>query len=230
MSAPLAIALDHSGPGLGVAVAEADSGRLLLAEVVPGGGREAAAVLPRLNALLATHGCEFRHCRDWTVGTGPGGLTGLRAMAAWVAGLTLGQDGVRVRGIPSALVLAVAAARPDTTEVTTLYPQRDGPPVSFRAVRQARGWRLDGPATAADAPGSRSRCLTALAIHREALSGWFPEGDGAIAFQEAVPPAWLLQEDLGEWRRETLFEIIYLRPAALLPAGISAAGNLPGSR
>jgi tRNA threonylcarbamoyl adenosine modification protein YeaZ len=216
--APLAIALDHSGPELAVACADA-AGTLLCHDVLPGGGRDAAAMLPRLVELLGSHGCELRTIHDWTVGTGPGGFTGLRALAAFVAGLTSGRNDVRVRGIPSALALA-ATASPDGLATAVLYPQRNGGVIVCHARHDGENWRLDGdPVTVAD-PAELHRRLprtrwTALTSHRPALAGWADDGNAEVVFQESIPVQQLLRLNPGDWRHATLFDIVYLHPAAV---------------
>jgi len=227
MTPPTAIALDHSADGLAVACAEADGGAIRFRETLPGGGREAAALLPRLVALLDGHGCELRHIRDWTVGTGPGGFTALRALAAFVAGLTADRPGIRARGIPSDLALA-AAASPDGADVAILHPQRDGSAFVTRATCQQGHWRLaDDPAQASDADHLRRRWpnlrrWTALASHRAALAAWQPAPDIATLFQDAVPVERLLRLNPDAWRRDSLSDIVYLRPAAVAKTGNQA--------
>jgi len=216
-----AIALDHSGNDLVVAWRTAADQEPATASL-PGGGRAAAATIVRLVETLTTHGCELREFCDWTVGTGPGGFTGLRTLAAFVAGITAGREGIRARGVPSALALAAAAARADDDEAALLYPGRDGGAFLYRARRVgAADWILvDSPVWIE--PGGQTRFPVRVAMleaHRLALSEWLQHASGKFApqFFSAVPADWLLRLNPGDWRRDSLFAVEYPMPAAVAP-------------
>lgn len=100
-------ALDLAGNLAAFALAD-EAGTILVDETRPMRGREAAALAPWLNELLAAQNLTVRDVTRWTVGSGPGSFTGMRLASALVKGWVYGRNDVRTRCVPTALIAAAA--------------------------------------------------------------------------------------------------------------------------
>ena len=139
-------ALDTS---LGFAFAVADGKDLLLSERLDGAGRDCDRQLaPWIQRLLAAHGLALRDIRRWSVGIGPGSFAGLRCGIAFAKGVATATC-AQLRGVPSSLAIAHAAALTDDLSAMVLHDGRCGQVIPVRLVRESPGapdWRLaDSP-------------------------------------------------------------------------------------
>ena len=60
---------------------------------------------------LAKNSIGIDSIRNWTISTGPGGFSVLRVISSLVAGITFNKPDVRVRGLPGSFAIASAVSR-----------------------------------------------------------------------------------------------------------------------
>ena len=101
-------ALGFSWNEASIALADRQN-RLLFSNAIMLNGHDASMLPEELKRAAEQAGCSLDGIAEWSVGTGPGGFTGLRVASAFVCGLAYGRPGVRVRGVPSAAGLIRSA-------------------------------------------------------------------------------------------------------------------------
>lgn len=114
-------ALDTS---LAAAFAIAEDGRILADTNLETSGRDSDRLLvPWLRDTVAGLGLSLGDIGQWTVGTGPGSFSGIRAGIAWVLGVRA-ATGAELRGVPSSLALARALAADPGARIAVLHDAR----------------------------------------------------------------------------------------------------------
>ncbi len=99
-------ALDLSGAEALFAVTD-ENYSIIINEKRPLSGRTSSQLTPWLVELLKTQNISFKMIKKWTIGSGPGGFTGLRLVASFISGLTFNTD-CKTRCVPSAVGIAAA--------------------------------------------------------------------------------------------------------------------------
>ena len=99
-------ALDFSWNEASLALAD-ETNQVLASETFLLSGHDASTLPDRLGKAVRSLNRDLSSVAEWTVGTGPGGFTGLRVASALVIGLAYGAPETRVRGMSSAVGLAV---------------------------------------------------------------------------------------------------------------------------
>lgn len=217
----------------GAAVAVVGGGRLLFAGRLPLAGRESDGELARwLEGEFNRAGIRFRDVAAWTVGTGPGSFSGLRAGISLVGGLAAAA-GAPVCGVPSSLALARAAvaaagcgadATPD--DVCVLHDARQRQLIVSIFRFEAGLWRELQPArvmTPEQAASAAADCWLAVTCHvdriRPLLSAPLLQKLDARAGVEAEwlldAPGWPVPAD--DAARAASCQPIYVRPAVFVP-------------
>ena len=130
-------AIDLSGKFAGFALAEADSGKILLSEHKAMHGRSSSGLSEWMLELIAEFNVSPAGINRWTVGSGPGSFTGMRLAAALVLGMTLGQSDVKSRCVPGAIALGRANEAVEGEKVATVFDGRNKEILLFELMKQA---------------------------------------------------------------------------------------------
>lgn len=207
-------ALDLAGNLAAFALTD-DAGTILVDETRPMRGREAAALAPWLNGLLAARDLSVRDVTRWTVGSGPGSFTGMRLASALVKGWVYGRSGVRTRCVPTALIAAAACS---AEKACVLLDGRNHEMLVFGVKRSGEGYLPDGrtevwnAAQAAEhLPEAGYAEYAVFSGEEAAVRALLPAGGGSLtvcARYSAVP---LLRATLPF--DDDLDKLVYIRPA-----------------
>ena len=216
-------ALDTSA---GAALAVRVGGRIVLDAGIAMSGRESDAKLAHwVGAQLQSVGLKPAEIAGWTVGTGPGSFSGLRAGISMVMGICT-ASATTLRGIPSSLALARGAAGvAESATVGVLHDARQGQLILSSFQLHGGVWRelqiptvLDPPHVAEAA--KNADILTWITNPRvEALlpAGLFARLVPQPAVKAALllgVPGWGFPED--EAVREASCQPVYVRPAVFV--------------
>jgi len=221
----LAAAVDLSTDEGAFAVAEPTGRKVLFARYQAMPGRAAAGLLPWLIETLAEHRLTLADIGEWTVGTGPGSFTGLRLAAALVLGFGFGGGRTRIRGLPSALGLALEAGFPAVGEVAVVYGGWRGEIIilTFTANQDQSGpgWTMDRKICVGTEleklDATRLPILLALEVQREPLTRAVSAAlSGKIRFFPRLPIKNLLFADYSNWARGTVANPEYIRPGVYI--------------
>ena len=217
----------------GVALAVRRDGRLPVRAAEALSGRDSDSRLALwIEERLAAAGLTLADIGRWTVGTGPGSFSGLRAGIAFIQGVAA-AGGAPLRGLPSSLALArdawaAAAAGGDAAgEVAVLHDARQRQ-VLVSVWRHAAGgaWSEAQPARVAE-PAEAARvvaaCRLAVTGHLERLAALLPaETVAKLLAREQVAAEFLLDVPGQPWPAadEAAAEScqpVYVRPAVFVP-------------
>ncbi len=99
-------ALDLSGTEALFAVTD-ENYSIIINEKKSLSGRTSSQLTPWLVKLLEINNISLKKITKWTIGSGPGGFTGLRLVASFISGLTFNAN-CQTRCVPSAVGIAAA--------------------------------------------------------------------------------------------------------------------------
>ncbi len=219
----------------GASLAVLREGCVVFEASLPVRGREADRdLVPWLRAGLAAAGVDARDVERWTVGTGPGSFSGLRAGIAIVKGICTAA-GTPYRGIPSSVALALeaSAGRGGPLWLGVLHDARCGQVIVTRFLWT--GARLEAPLEASvEEPGEleteRLRCDLLVTAQAETVLPMVPAPLRPRILAVATPAArWLALAPGWGWpgdaaAMERSAEPVYVRPPVFV------APQLPGAR
>jgi tRNA A37 threonylcarbamoyladenosine modification protein TsaB len=129
-------AIDLSGKFAGFALAETDSGKILLSEHKAMQGRTSSILSNWIMELMAEFDVTPAKIDRWTVGSGPGSFTGMRLVAALITGMTMGRGDVETRCVPSALALGDVEKLNEGDKVATIFDGRNKEILLFELVKK----------------------------------------------------------------------------------------------
>jgi tRNA A37 threonylcarbamoyladenosine modification protein TsaB len=129
-------AIDLSGKAAGFALAETDSGKILISEDKAMRGRSSAGLSSWILSLLKEQDVKIADVNRWTVGSGPGSFTGMRLVAALVTGITMHQHDAKSRCVPTAVALAGAVNTEKGDTIATLFDGRNKEVLLFELENQ----------------------------------------------------------------------------------------------
>jgi tRNA A37 threonylcarbamoyladenosine modification protein TsaB len=129
-------AIDLSGKAAGFALAETDSGKILTSTHKPMRGRSSSGLSSWILGVLEEHGVNITDIDRWTVGSGPGSFTGMRLVAALVIGITMDQNDIKTRCVPTAVALGGAIDTAEGDKIATVFDGRNKEILLFELVKQ----------------------------------------------------------------------------------------------
>ncbi|MBA2440840.1 MAG: tRNA (adenosine(37)-N6)-threonylcarbamoyltransferase complex dimerization subunit type 1 TsaB [Rubrobacter sp.] len=220
----LILALDASTPvvAVGLARADADGGREVLAEVSVQGSRQGSrgaseSLLPAVHDVLRFSGCGLEEVERVLVGVGPGTFTGIRIAAAVARGLAFGQPGARLTKNSTLAALAAPALYGSTggfgTEVLAVIDARRG---------QVFARRFRGPGSLASPVGEGG---ISCSVPGELAAGGEPGretlvvGDGAVRYRAELSRLGHIPPDASPLHRVTATGHVLSADLAPMPAG-----------
>lgn len=217
-------ALDFSWNEASIALAD-EHDRVLFTEKIMLNGHDASALPERLEQAAAHAGTPLSGITEWSVGTGPGGFTGLRVAAALVSGLTYGHPEIKVRGVPSAAGLirsAFAGIFPQ--KAVALFDGRRSEILAYGMELKDGSYQPDGFTAVLQNPGELAAVLdgaraAALEKDRAALSRFAPELAEMVSYTPSIQAEELIFNDPRNFSASPT-ELIYLRAAVFVEARI----------
>ena len=211
-------ALDFSWNEASLALAD-EQNNILFTEKIMLNGHDASALPERLELAAKHAGTPLAGITEWSVGTGPGGFTGLRVAAALISGLTYGHPEVKVRGVPSAAgLLRTAFAGNLPEKAAAIFDGR-------RSELLVYGMELkDGFTAVLQNPGELAgilagRSAAALEKDRAAIAKFAPELVDGIRFAPSINAEELIFNDPRNFSTSPT-DLIYLRAAVFVEARI----------
>ncbi len=215
----------------GVALAVRRDGQLVVQAGEALSGRDSDSRLALwIEERLAAAGLTLAGIDRWTVGTGPGSFSGLRAGIAFIQGVAA-AGGAPLRGLPSSLALArdawaAAAAGEDIGEVAVLHDARQRQILVSVWRHDAGGWSEAQPARVAD-PAEAVRvvlsCRLAVTAHLERFAPLLLENAIVkLLSREQVAAEFLLDVPGQPWpatdeAAADSCQPVYVRPAVFVP-------------
>ena len=214
-------ALDFSWNEASLALAD-ENDQVLASEKILLSGHDASTLPERLEKALRTLNADFSSVGEWTVGTGPGGFTGLRVASALVIGLAYGAPETRVRGISSAAGLARSAfsGKNYPEKVLVLFDGRRSELLAY-GLTLKNGSYLHNRYTAVFhtpeelEPNLREYSCTALEKDREAIAGFAPQAEKQVVFTPSINAEELIFNDPENFSASPT-DLIYLRAAVFV--------------
>jgi len=210
-------ALDAAGNTVSIAVMDQNH-RIVLQKTVPMRGREAARLPVWVAEELGNAGLSLPQITSWSVGSGPGSFTGLRLIAALVAGWTFQHPEISRRCVPGAVAVAAAAGVAPGEKVFVLYDGRNREMICYGLETDADGeFRPSGEEgifnreQAADFFSGRNEQLIVPASDTAAVQALLPEG-AVLKSVETPDTAALIRAKLFPYDND-LTKLIYIRPA-----------------
>ena len=217
----LAAALDLSGAEASFAVADLDTGKVLIEEFRPMRGRDSAALLPWMNESIATIEQDLNDITEWTVGTGPGSFTGLRIVASLISGFAFQNETVKARTLPSIMSLAARYCQ-DGEKIASLHDGRRSEVLLFGMARQngaiveTGDTRVLATETELDDAKCRYGSFTAVASEKAAIVKSFGlDFANSVKYSEHLPVSELIFIESENWGEE-LTDLVYIRPAVFV--------------
>lgn len=217
-------ALDFSWNEASIALAD-EHDRVLFTEKIMLNGHDASALPERLEQAAAHAGTPLSGITEWSVGTGPGGFTGLRVAAALVSGLTYGHPEIKVRGVPSAAGLIRSAfAGNFPQKAVALFDGRRSEILAYGMELKDGSYQPDGFTAVLQNPGELAAVLdgaraAALEKDRAALSRFAPELAEMVSYTPSIQAEELIFNDPQNFSASPT-ELIYLRAAVFVEARI----------
>lgn len=217
-------ALDFSWNEASMALAD-EQNNVLFTERIMLNGHDASALPDRLERAANHAGTPLSGIAEWSVGTGPGGFTGLRVAAALVSGLTYGHPDIKVRGVPSAAGLIRTAFAGDFPQkAVALFDGRRSEILAYGMELREDSWQPDGFTAVFQKPEELAAVLAdtkaaALEKDRDAISRFAPELAGKIRYTLSINAEELIFNDPQNFTASPT-ELIYLRAAVFVEAKI----------
>lgn len=217
-------ALDFSWNEASIALAD-EHDRVLFTEKIMLNGHDASALPERLEQAAAHAGTPLSGITEWSVGTGPGGFTGLRVAAALVSGLTYGHPEIKVRGVPSAAGLIRSAfAGNFPQKAVALFDGRRSEILAYGMELKDGSYQPDGFTAVLQNPGELAAVLdgaraAALEKDRAALCRFAPELAEMVSYTPSIQAEELIFNDPRNFSASPT-ELIYLRAAVFVEARI----------
>ena len=219
-------ALDFSWNEASIALADRQN-RLLFSNTIMLNGHDASMLPEELKRAAEQAGCSLDGIAEWSVGTGPGGFTGLRVASAFVCGLAYGRPGVRVRGVPSAAGLirsAFAGEDKMPEKAVALFDGRRSEILAYGMERKNGSWFHDGFTAVLQKEEELENLLkkqkgAALEKDRRALEKFAPGVAGSIDNTPSIRAEELIFNDPENFTASPT-DLIYLRAAVFVEARI----------
>lgn len=217
-------ALDFSWNEASIALADRQN-NLLFSETILLNGHDASVLPERLEQAADHAGTSLCGIAEWSVGTGPGGFTGLRVASAFVSGLAYGRSGVRVRGVPSAAGLIRSAFAGNFPEkAVALFDGRRSEILAYGMELKNGSYFPDGFTAVLRKEEELAALLTtvrgaALEKDRSALAAFAPELAGRICYTPSIRAEELIFNDPENFTSSPT-DLIYLRAAVFVEARI----------
>jgi tRNA threonylcarbamoyladenosine biosynthesis protein TsaB len=178
-------------------------------------GRDSSSLLNLLTECLNRENFSFNDVKRWTVGTGPGNYTGLRIVSALVSGIVFDRKDMLCRGIPSAYAIAYEMNLAGNESTAVIYPLEEDKIYSFGVMVKDGEFfpvaEMSGSFSVTDFTKIFSGIRIA-ALRKDALI--LPKSilDSAVLFSE-LPVANLVFMNAASWERNSVRDLIYIRPA-----------------
>ena len=188
-------------------------------------GHDASALPERLELAAKHAGTPLAGITEWSVGTGPGGFTGLRVAAALVSGLTYGHPEVKVRGVPSAAgLLRTAFAGNFPEKVAAIFDGRRSELLVYGMELKNGSYQHDGFTAVLQKPEELAgilagRSAAALEKDRAAIAKFAPELVDGIRSAPSINAEELIFNDPRNFSASPT-DLIYLRAAVFVEARI----------
>lgn len=217
-------ALDFSWNEASIALAD-EHDTVLFTEKIMLNGHDASALPERLAQAAAHAGTPLSGVTEWSVGTGPGGFTGLRVAAALVSGLTYGHPEIKVRGVPSAAGLIRSAFAGDfPRKAVALFDGRRSEILAYGMELKDGSYQPDGFTAVLQKPEELAAVLdsaraAALEKDRAALCRFAPEFAEKVCHTPSIQAEELIFNDPRNFSASPT-ELIYLRAAVFVEARI----------
>ena len=214
-------ALDFSWNEASLALAD-ENDQVLASEKFLLSGHDASSLPDRLEKALRTLNRDLSSVGEWTVGTGPGGFTGLRVASALVIGLAYGVPETRVRGMSSAAGLARSAfsekSRPE--KVLALFDGRRSELLAYGLALEKNSYLHNGYTAVFHTPEDLAKALkeyscAALEKDRDAIRKFAPEAEEQIVFTPSINAEELIFNDPENFSASPT-DLIYLRAAVFV--------------
>lgn len=222
MNTNFSAALDFSWNEASFAIVEKNE-KILVSEKLQLSGHDASALPKHLEHAMVQHGLDSSSILHWTVGTGPGGFTGLRVASALVIGLTYGIPHVKVRGMSSASALVRSAISPEkrTGKCLALFDGRRSELLAYGLEWKNGSCYHDGfkavlrtPSELEDAVGSHP-CAAALQKDSEVIRRFSPGIENSVIFTPSINAEELIF-NAPEDETSSPTDLIYLRAAVFV--------------
>ena len=214
-------ALDSAGNHAEFALLE--DGEVVLEALRPMRGREAAAMADFVLGELGKIGVKLGAIRRWSVGAGPGSFTGIRLVAALVAGWCFGRGDVSCRCVPGAISLGAALGPAPGEKLGALYDGRNREFIYYGVAADEKGELAptgESEVLSAEAAREffRSRAPERLAVaacEADAVAALLPPG---LAFTPVgeISAAPLARNPHFDFDND-LTKLVYIRPAVFPP-------------
>ena len=217
----LAAALDLSGTEASFAVADLDTGKVLIEQFKPMRGRDSAGLLLWLKDSIAPIDKGLVDIVEWTVGTGPGSFTGLRLVAALISGFAFQNEAIKTRTLPSVMALAARNCE-DGEKIASLHDGRRSEVLLFGMTRQNGSVTETGDtrvlATATELEEAKAiySKFTAVISEKAAIEKSFgTEFADSVSYTDHLPVAELIFIASDNWGEE-MTDLVYIRPAVFV--------------
>ena len=214
-------ALDFSWNEASLAITDRDD-KVLVSEKVLLSGHDASALPERFDAAAKKLNLNLSSIGEWTVGTGPGGFTGLRVASALVIGLTYGLPNVRVRGMSSAagLVRSAFPAEKRSGKTLALFDGRRSEILAYGLEWKDGSCFHDGYTAVFHAPAELAEAMdvyacAALGKDAGAIEKFSADAVRNVTFTPSVNAEELIFNDPENFTASPT-ELIYLRAAVFV--------------
>ena len=217
-------ALDFSWNEASHALAD-EQNNVLFTEKIMLNGHDASALPERLELAAKQAGTPLAGITEWSVGTGPGGFTGLRVAAALVSGLTYGHPELKIRGVPSAAgLIRTAFAGNFPEKAAAVFDGRRSELLVYGMVLKDGSYQPDGFTAVLQKPEELAgllagRSAAALEKDRTAIAKFAPELVDGIRFTPSINAEELIFNDPQNFSASPT-DLIYLRAAVFVEARI----------
>ena len=214
-------ALDFSWNEASLALAD-ENNQVLASETFLLSGHDASTLPDRLGKAVRSLNRDLSSVAEWTVGTGPGGFTGLRVASALVIGLAYGAPETRVRGMSSAVGLARSAfaGKPYPEKVLALFDGRRSELLAYGLILKNGSYLHNGYNAVFHTPDELAPLLgeytcTALEKDRNAIGTFHAEAEKQVVFTPSIHAEELIFNDPENFSASPT-DLIYLRAAVFV--------------